>query len=215
MQIWLNKTYGLYINRKRVYRLMNQLGIQAQIRKKKRFYGKKEAYIVSDNLLNREFHADRPNQKWVTDITYIPYNQKNLYLSTIYDLYNNEIIAFHISTKNNIQSTWRLDAAAASPGKTVNASAKLAYNLKGLKHNVAVQKSYIGDKYIYVTQRSKGTCYLSRLLISGKDAKCVDQMTVTNTGHCQTLDMYIYKGENYFYFSSKADPSTDQYWSLQ
>ncbi|MDR9858004.1 IS3 family transposase, partial [Paenibacillus sp. VCA1] len=102
MQIWLNKTYGLHVNHKRVYRLMKQMGIQAQIRKKKRFYGKKEAYVVSDNLLNREFHADRPNQKWVTDITYIPYNQKNLYLSTIYDLYNNEIIAFHISTKNDL-----------------------------------------------------------------------------------------------------------------
>ncbi|MCM3492192.1 class III bacteriocin [Paenibacillus lactis] len=108
-----------------------------------------------------------------------------------------------------------LPAAAASPGKTMNASAKLAYNLKGLRHNVAVQKAYIADKYIYVTQRSKGTCYLSRLRINGKDANYVDQMTVTNTGHCQTLDMYTYKGKNYFYFSSKADSSTDQYWSLQ
>ncbi|MNW51714.1 Integrase core domain protein [compost metagenome] len=102
MQIWLNKTYGLHVNHKRVYRLMKQMGIQAQIRKKKRFYGKKEAHIISDNLLNREFHADRPNQKWVTDITYIPYNHKNLYLSTICDLYNNEIVAFHISTKNDL-----------------------------------------------------------------------------------------------------------------
>jgi len=108
-----------------------------------------------------------------------------------------------------------LSAFAASPGKTINASATLAYNLKGLNHNVAVQKAYIADKYIYVTQRSKGTCYLSRLLINGKDATYVDEMTVTNTGHCQTLDMYTYNGNNYFYFSSKADPSTDYYWSLQ
>ncbi|WP_054955143.1 helveticin J family class III bacteriocin [Paenibacillus dakarensis] len=108
-----------------------------------------------------------------------------------------------------------LPAFAASPGKTVNASATLAYNLKGLKHNVAVQKAYIADKYVYVTQRSKGTCYLSRLKINGKDAKYVDEMTITNTGHCQTLDMYTYKGDNYFYFSSKADPSTKYYWSLQ
>lgn len=43
---------------------------------------------------------------------------------------------------------------AASPEKTVNASATLAYNLKGLNHNVAVQKAYIADKYLYVTQRS-------------------------------------------------------------
>lgn len=108
-----------------------------------------------------------------------------------------------------------LPAFAATPEKTVNASATLAYNLKGLNHNVAVQKAYIADKYLYVTQRSGGTCYLSRLLINGNDATYVDEMTITNTGHCQTLDMYTYNGVNYFYFSSKADPSTNYYWSLQ
>lgn len=104
---------------------------------------------------------------------------------------------------------------AETPGKTINASATLAYNLKGLKHNSAVQKAYIASTYIYVTQRSGGSCYLSRLLISGSDANYVDEMTVTNAGHCQTLDMYTYNGINYFYFSSKADPSTSYYWSLQ
>ena len=108
-----------------------------------------------------------------------------------------------------------LPAFAATPQRTVNASATLAYNLKGLVHNVAVQKAYIASKYIYVTQRSGGTCYLSRLLINGSDATFVDKMTVTNAGHCQTLDMYTYNGKDYFYFSSKADPSTSYYWSLQ
>jgi hypothetical protein len=108
-----------------------------------------------------------------------------------------------------------LPAIAATPQKTVNASATLAYNLKGLNHNVAVQKAYIASSYVYVTQRSGGTCYLSRLLISGSDANYVDEMTITNSGHCQTLDMYTYNGINYFYFSSKADPDTSYYWSLQ
>jgi len=89
-----------------------------------------------------------------------------------------------------------LPAFAATPGKTVNASATLAYNLKGLNHNVAVQKAYIADKYLYVTQRSGGTCYLSRLIINGNDATYMDEMTVTNTGHCQTLDMYTYNDIN-------------------
>lgn len=106
-------------------------------------------------------------------------------------------------------------AQAASPGKTVNASAKLAYNLKGLKFNRAVQKAYIADKYVYVTQREGSTCHLSRLLIKGNNAEYVDHMTIKNSGHCQTLDMYTYNGSNYFYFSSKSDPSTKQYWSLQ
>ncbi|CAG7607910.1 hypothetical protein PAESOLCIP111_01007 [Paenibacillus solanacearum] len=113
-------------------------------------------------------------------------------------------------------SVWSvLPVYAATPAKTVSASATLAYNLKGLNHNVAVQKAYIASTYVYVTQRSGGTCYLSRLLISGSNATYVDEMTITNAGHCQTLDMYTYNGINYFYFSSKADSSTSYYWSLQ
>ncbi|WP_397334306.1 hypothetical protein [Paenibacillus glycanilyticus] len=108
-----------------------------------------------------------------------------------------------------------LPVFAASPGKTVNASATLAYNLKGLNHNLAVQKAYIASKYLYVTQRSGGTVYLSRLLMSGSNATYVDEMTITNAGHGQTLDMYTYNDIDYFYFSSKADPSTDYNWSLQ
>lgn len=108
-----------------------------------------------------------------------------------------------------------LPVFAASPERTVNASAKLAYNLKGLNHNLAVQKAYIASTYLYVTQRSGGTVYLSRLLMNGSDATYVDEMTITNSGHGQTLDMYTYNGINYFYFSSKADPSTTYNWSLQ
>ncbi|WP_397351599.1 DDE-type integrase/transposase/recombinase [Paenibacillus larvae] len=58
---------------------------------------------LADHVLNRDFHATRPNEKWVTDITYIPYKQKNLYLFAICDLFNNEIIAFHLSTRNDLQ----------------------------------------------------------------------------------------------------------------
>jgi hypothetical protein len=104
---------------------------------------------------------------------------------------------------------------AATPGNTINASATLAYNLKGLQHNSAVQKAYIASTYVYVTQRSVGTCYLSRLRISGSDANYVDEMTITNAGHCQTLDMYTYNGINYLYFSSKADTDPTYHWSLQ
>src|SRR5688500_16193571 len=80
-------------------------------------------------------------------------------------------------------------ASAATPGKTVNASATLAYNIKSLNHNLAIQKAYIASSYVYVTQRSGSTVYLSRCLISGNNATYQDEMTMTNCGHGQTLDM--------------------------
>ena len=54
------------------------------------------------NLLNRDFHADRPNQKWVTDISYIKTGQGFLYLSIIRDLYDNSIVAYKTGTEQNI-----------------------------------------------------------------------------------------------------------------
>ncbi|TVY07276.1 helveticin J family class III bacteriocin [Paenibacillus cremeus] len=108
-----------------------------------------------------------------------------------------------------------LPVFAATPATTVNASATLAYTLKGLNHNLNVQKFYVASTYLYVTQRSGSNCYLSRLLMSGSTATYVDEMTITNAGHCQTLDMYTYNGINYLYFSSKADTDPTYYWSLQ
>jgi len=54
------------------------------------------------NLLNRDFHADRPNQKWVTDISYIHTAQGVLYLSMIRDLFDNSVIAFKIGTEQTV-----------------------------------------------------------------------------------------------------------------
>jgi putative transposase len=92
MTVWLQKQTGKRINHKRV--LMKELGIQAHIRKKRVYYGKKEMYVVSRNHLNREFTASRPNEKWVTDITYLIFNGQRLYLSVILDLYNNEVVSY-------------------------------------------------------------------------------------------------------------------------
>ena len=54
------------------------------------------------NLLNRDFNAERPNQKWVTDISYIKTKQGTLYLSVIRDLFDNSIVAYKTGTEQNI-----------------------------------------------------------------------------------------------------------------
>ena len=65
-----------------------------------------------DNLLDRDFSADRPNQKWVTDISYIKTGQGTLYLSVIRDLYDNSIVAYKIGTEQNINLVLRTIRAA-------------------------------------------------------------------------------------------------------
>ncbi|WP_369293661.1 DDE-type integrase/transposase/recombinase [Bacillus thuringiensis] len=58
---------------------------------------------MSENLLNREFSTTRPNEKWVTHITYLTFNNKHLYLSVILDLYNNEVAAYQMSEYSNLK----------------------------------------------------------------------------------------------------------------
>ncbi|PHE88782.1 IS3 family transposase [Bacillus toyonensis] len=103
IQVWLKASYNLHLNHKRIQRLMSELGIKAVIRKKRPYYGKKEVYVISKNYLNRDFQALKPNEKWVTDITYLIFNGQRLYLSAIKDLYNNEIVAYETSRRNDLK----------------------------------------------------------------------------------------------------------------
>ncbi|WP_276568559.1 DDE-type integrase/transposase/recombinase [Bacillus thuringiensis] len=58
--------------------------------------------MVVENLLNRNFQSTKPNEEWVTDITYLPFGTEMLYLSSIMDLYNNEIIVYEISNRQDV-----------------------------------------------------------------------------------------------------------------
>lgn len=92
---------GLQINHKRVYRLMKELGIRSVIRKKRRFFGRK-ASIVNPNRLERQFSAEAPLKKLVTDITYLRVGERFFYLSAVQDLFNNEIVAWQVSAQNDL-----------------------------------------------------------------------------------------------------------------
>jgi putative transposase len=95
---------GLSINHKAVLRLMHKLGIRSRARKPK-MYKKLEdisTYHRYPNVLNRDFAATKPNQKWVTDITYIRTQQGWAYLSTIKDLFDGFIVAYVLEPNNSI-----------------------------------------------------------------------------------------------------------------
>ena len=100
VHIWLERN-GIYRNPKTILRVMQKYGLLSVIRRKKyRNYG--ERLHKYPNLLNRDFSAERPNQKWVTDISYIHTKQGVLYLSVIRDLFDNSIVAYKTGTEQNI-----------------------------------------------------------------------------------------------------------------
>ena len=100
VHIWLEKQ-GIHHNPKTILRVMQKYSLLSVVRRKKyRNYG--EYLHRYPNLLNRDFKAERPNQKWVTDISYIKTGQGFLYLSIIRDLYDNSIVAYKTGTEQNI-----------------------------------------------------------------------------------------------------------------
>ena len=100
VHIWLERN-GIHHNPKTILRVMQKYNLLSVVRRKKYRNYSTVTHRYS-NLLNRDFKADRPNQKWVTDISYIHTKQGVLYLSIIRDLYDNSIVAYKTGTKQNI-----------------------------------------------------------------------------------------------------------------
>lgn len=96
VHLWLLRN-GIYRNPKTILHVMQKYGLLSMVRRKK-YHNYGEHLHRYPNLLNREFKAERLNQKWVTDISYIKTKQGTLYLSIIRDLYDNSIIAYGTKT---------------------------------------------------------------------------------------------------------------------
>ena len=100
VHIWLVRQ-GIHHDPKTILRIMQKYDLLSVIRRKK--YRKYTDVVHKfPNLLNQNFEADKPNQKWVTDISYIHTSQGVLYLSVIRDLYDNSIVAYKTSTTQNV-----------------------------------------------------------------------------------------------------------------
>ena len=98
----VNKRMNSNYNHKRIYRLMKSVNMKSVIRKKKKNYVPSIPQITAENILNRKFHADKPNQKWLTDVTEFKLtNGKKAYLSAILDLHDRSIVSYVLSHSNN------------------------------------------------------------------------------------------------------------------
>lgn len=107
MTVAINRLHNTHYNKKRICRLMQILHIKSVCRVRKKTYIPSTPETVAENVLNREFYADAPNEKWLTDVTefkfYAGPEVKKLYLSAILDLYDRRIVAYKIGLSNNNQ----------------------------------------------------------------------------------------------------------------
>lgn len=107
MAITNNREHEAHYNKKRIYRLMQLLHLKSVTRIKQKKYIPSTPEITAENVLNRDFHADAPNEKWLTDVTEFKYYSglevKKLYLSAILDLYDGALLP--IKSANTITTS--------------------------------------------------------------------------------------------------------------
>ena len=103
MASWINHFNHTTYSKNRVHRIMKKLGIHSVIRKKKKKYAYAKPDETAENVLQRDFYASAPNQKWTTDVTEfkVPGEKKKLYLSVILDLYDRYPVAYVVSSRND------------------------------------------------------------------------------------------------------------------
>lgn len=132
------------INHKRVRRLMKLAGIESAIRRKRKKYVRTTPQHTAENLLNREFSATRPNEKWVTDVTEFKYGSgKKAYLSAILDLHDKVIVSYAFGHSNNNALVIRTMKLAL---KTVKGSKPMLHSDRGFQYTSSRFKRLFGQK---------------------------------------------------------------------
>ena len=159
MTIWLNLVYGIIVNSKRVRRVMKEAGLQSVVRKKKKFKKDQGAVYKYDNLLARNFYSSRPNDKMVTDITYISTGRGKVFLSMVKDLFDNSIRGYCVSRNNDLKLVADTLRETFTNIKTNNDKPVLLHSDQGF-HYTSKLYERVTTHYVSTPSMSrKGNCF--------------------------------------------------------
>lgn len=146
----------LRVNHKKVQRIMKEENIVCKVRIKKYKSYKGEIGKIAPNLLERNFKADKPNQKWVTDVTQFSLFGQKLYLSPILDLYNNEIVSYNVSSSPNFAQT--SDMLEKAFKKISDGTNLILHSDQGWQYQMANYQSRLKEKGIRQSMSRKRNC---------------------------------------------------------
>ena len=187
---------GILLNHKTVQRLMKELGLVCRVRMKKYRSYKGEKGATADNELNREFRAEKPNQKWVTDITEFRLFGQKIYLSPILDLYSGDIVTYTLSESPNLlMVTTMLEQAFA---KIPNNTKLLLHSDQGWHYRHKQYVQMLQEKGIRQSMSRKGNCY--------------DNSVMENFfGHLKSELLYLQEFESIDHFKQELIEYIDYY----
>lgn len=135
---------------------MNELGIKCMVRMKKYVSYKGNVGKIAPNVLERNFRADKPNQKWVTDVTEFSLFGEKLYLSPVLDLFERGLIAYQIETRPVLDLvTNMMDKAILS---LKNGETPIVHSDQGWHYQHKKYQKQLSDRGLTQSMSRKGNC---------------------------------------------------------
>lgn len=150
------KNKGLKINHKKVERLMKEAGIKSIVRIKKYQSYKGQQGKIARNLLQRDFKARKPYQKWVTDVTEFAVAGKKLYFSPILDLYNSEVVSYNISDRPDFHQI--MDMLKKALKKLPAGARPILHSDQGWQYQMKAYQHDLRKNRIRQSMSRKGNC---------------------------------------------------------
>lgn len=192
---WLKKVRKIHRNPKTILRIMKKYDLLSEIRRRRRWRQMSAQTHKYDNLLNREFHADQPNHKWVTDISYIRTRQGVLYLSIIRDLFDNSIIAYKTGTTQSVNLVLDTIRLAMQKEKKVAEELQL-HSDQGSQYTSQAYFDLTKEYGITPSMSRRGNCYdnaMAENFFSILKTECIYRHHPTTFDEARKLiDNYIY-----------------------
>ncbi len=148
---------GIVINHKTVLKLMKSLNLRGKQRKNDKYHSYKgEVGKIADNLLNREFSANKPFEKLTTDVTQFKVCNEKIYLSPVMDLYNREIISYSISLSPNLEQIREMLQGLTE--KLPDDATPIFHSDQGWQYQHSEYQRYLQEHNIIQSMSRKGNC---------------------------------------------------------
>ena len=145
------------VNHKKVQRIMKELGLKSLVRMKKYRSYKGTVGKIAPHILERNFKAEKPNEKWVTDITEFKLFGEKLYLSPVLDLYNGEIITYTIASKPTYSLVSEMLEKAFE--RLAGEDKLLMHSDQGWHYQMKPYQHALKERGITQSMSRKGNCY--------------------------------------------------------
>ncbi|WP_301775142.1 IS3 family transposase [Pseudidiomarina terrestris] len=147
---------GTSVNHKRVQRLMCELGLKSKVRPKRYKSYRGEVGRVAPDLVQRKFTADKPNQKWVTDVTEFKVGEQKVYLSPVIDLFNQEVVSYEV--RKSVTLPLVTDMLKKAIGKLRPHETPIIHSDQGWQYQNRAYQQQMREKGLQQSMSRKGNC---------------------------------------------------------